>query len=317
MLKSVKACSEKCVLIIVTTTNFNTYMSKSFLYNALSNAKTTEQLCQYDVDGMQIEEYVVLPYWVVTESDVAPFLTFILSKHGHDKTCCFFKQEIVVTRKNVDIIVENSRELLRKLFAPIFDKYSFTFKGVLVIERTLVILQQLEINYYDVLITPPPLMNQIVFATVSEILNDGYIYDYEIDDSVRNTFINNLELGVLQNARGQIYETPSIYYTCSNRIALEYDALFCPPKSITNKFRVRTFESFDESVIKSRIHNTKCGVIRVCVFLKRHRVEFRDIVLNDNTFDHCDSVSVLTNEKGGVHYIKTQGQVVALSHYEI
>jgi hypothetical protein len=256
---------------------------------------------------------------VITESDVAPFLTFILSKHGHNKTCCFFKQEIVVTRKNVDIIVENSRELLRKLFAPIFDKYAFSFKGVLVIERTLIILQQLEINYYDVLSTPLPTMNQIIFSTVSEILNDGCIYDYGIDDSVRRVFINNLELGVLQNARGQIYETPSIYYTCSNRTALEYDALFCPPKTSANGHRVRVFESFDESVIKSRAHNTntKCGVIRVCVFLKRHRVEFRDIVLNDNTFDHCDSVSVLTNEKGGAHYIKTQGQVVALSHYEI
>lgn len=295
-------------------------MSGPFLYNALSNAKTTEQLCQYDVDGMQLEEYVVLPYWVVTESDVAPFITFILSKHAVNKTCRFFKQEIVITRKNVDIIVENSRELLRKLIAPIFDKYSFTFKGVLVIERTLVILQQLEINYYDVLSAPSSLMNQIAFSTVCEILNDGHIYDCTIDDSVRHMFINNLELGVLQNARGQIYETPSVYYTCSNATTLEYDALFCPPKMGVMRMggsKVRAFECFGESIVKVRAHNTKCGLIRVCVFLKRHRVEFRDIILNDNTFDHCDSVSVLTNEKGGSHYVKTQGQTVALSHYEI
>ena len=292
-------------------------MSQPYLYNALSNAKTTEQLCQYDVDGAQLEEYVVLPYWVVTESDVAPFLTFVLSKHRHTKTCYFFKQEMVVTRKNVDIIVENSRELLRKLFAPTFDKYSFIFKGVLVIERTLVILQQLDINYYDVLSTSSSAMNQIAFSTVSEILNDGFIHDYKIDDSVRHMFSRNLELGVLQNVCGQIYETPSVYYTYSNRTALEYDALFCPPKTSLNGSRMRVFECFGESVINARAHNTKCGVIRVCVFLKKHRVEFREIVLNDHVFDHCDSVSVLTNEKGGAHYIKTQGQVVALSHYEI
>jgi hypothetical protein len=272
-----------------------------YSYNALSNAITTEKLCQYDVDGMQIEEYMVLPYWVITQSDVAPFITFVLSKNERDKVCRFFKQEIVVTQKNVDLIVENSRELLRKLFAPIFDKYSFTLKGVIVIGRTLVILHELKINYYDVLVLKTS-ASAIAIATVSEILNDGHIHDYKIDDLVSTFFACNLELCVLQNERGGIYETPSVYYTVSNRTTLEYDALFCPPN--------RVYELYE----KVCENNQKCGIIRVCLFLKRHRVEFREVL---PIFDDCDSISVITDEKGGTHYVKSQGQVVALSHYEI
>jgi hypothetical protein len=283
-----------------------------YSYNALSNAITTEKLCQYDVDGMQIEEYIVLPYWVVTESDVAPFITFILSKNARDKGVRFLKQEIVVTQKNVDVIVENSRELLRKLFAPIFDKYSFTFKGVIVVERTLVVLHQLEINYYDVLLLKTS-VSPIVVTTVSEILNDGHIHDYKIDESVRTFFTNNLELCVLQNERGHIYETPSVYYAVSNATTLEYDILFCPPNTYANGSKYRAYELYDEALA----NDTKCGIIRVCVFLKRYRVEFREVLINERVFENCDSISVITDEKGGTHYVKSQGQVVALSHYEI
>ena len=295
----------------------------NYSYNALNNAITTEKLCQYDVDGMQIEEYMVLPYWVITQSEVAPFITFILSKNIHNKECHFLKQEIVVNQKNVDLIVENSRELLRKLFAPIFDKYSFTLKGVLVIERTLVILHQLEINYYDVLVLKHSVL-PIAIATVSEILNDGHIHDCKIDESVSTFFADNLELCVLQNERGGIYETPSVYYTCSNTTTLEYDVLFCPPNrtnlhdrsnlhnrsNLHHRTSSRAYKLYDEVIA----HNTKCGIIRVCLFLKRHRVEFREVL---QIFDNCDSISVMTDENGGTHYVKSQGQVVALSHYEI
>jgi len=282
-----------------------------YSYNALSNAITTEKLCQYDVDGMQIEEYMVLPYWVITQSEVAPFITFILSKNIHNKVCHFLKQEIVVNQKNVDLIVENSRELLRKLFAPIFDKYSFTLKGVIVIGRTLVILHELKINYYDVLVLKP-IGSSVVVATVSEILNDGHIHDCKIDDSVSTFFANNLELCVLQNERGGIYETPSVYYAVSNTTTLEYDALFCPPNrtNLYHRTSSRAYKLYDEVIA----HNTKCRVIRVCLFLKRHRVEFREVL---QIFDNCDSISVMTDENGGTHYVKSQGQVAALSHYEI
>jgi len=282
-----------------------------YSYNALSNAITTEKLCQYDVDGMQIEEYMVLPYWVITQSEVAPFITFILSKNERDKVCHFLKQEIVVNQKNVDLIVENSRELLRKLFAPIFDKYSFTLKGVIVIGRTLVILHELKINYYDVLVLKPS-DSSVAVATVSEILNDGHIHDCKIDDSVCTFFANNLELCVLQNERGGIYETPSVYYAVSNTTTLEYDALFCPPNraNLHDRTNSRSYKLYDEVIA----HNTKCRVIRVCLFFKRHRVEFREVL---HIFDNCDSISVMTDEKGGTHYVKSQGQVVALSHYEI
>jgi len=270
-----------------------------------------------DVGRMQIEEIVILPYLIITESLVAPILTYVLKKSRADRTCKFvFEREMVVTNQNVDNIVENSRDVLRKIMASSTDDHSFRFKGLNVIGRKMFILFELTVSYINILRSSSS--SPIIFGTISEILNDECVGEYAVLPEVHSIFLDNLEMCVLQNKYGGIYETPSVYYTHSPLSVIEHDALFCPHKhDIGNVMKVQCFENFERSFEKAQSSNVKSGIIRVCVFMGKHRVELVETVLDESSFDNCDSVSVLTSQNISRHFIKKKGHAVALSYYAI
>lgn len=274
------------------------------------SSATIEEMRERGIDRMQIEEIIILPYLIITESHIAPILTYVLKKKVKEQVCQFvFEREIIVTNQNVDAIVENSRDVLRKIMDASVDKYSYFFKGLKVIGRKLVILFELKISYID-LIKSSSSSSPIVFATISELLNDMRTDSYAIPDDVNSLFANNLEMCVLRNERDAIYETPSVYYMSSHVSVIEHDTLFCPPKcKISDSLSVCCLEHH------LRTNGAKSGAIRAVVFLCKHRVEFGDIVLHEFLFEGFDSVSVLRIDRGSVHYVKNSGQVVSLSYY--
>ena len=288
-------------------------MSLTYKWLFNPNSSAIEEMRERGIDRMQIEEIIILPYLIITESLVAPILTYVLKKNVKERTCQFvFEREILVTSQNVDAIVENSRDVLRKIMDVSVDKYAYFFKGLKAIGRKLIILFELKISYIDLLISSSS-SSPIVFATVSELLNDLHVDSYDVPEEVAHLFANNLEMCVLRNERDAIYETPSVYYIHSPFSVIEHDALFCPPKcKVSESLSVRCLESYNQS---SPHTNAKSGLIRATAFMCRHRVEFGDIVLNDLLFEGFDSVSVLRVDSGSVHYIKNHGQVVSLSYY--
>ena len=286
-------------------------------FNALNNAKTIDQMREMDVGRMQIEEIVILPYLIITESIVAPILTYVLKKRREDSTCKFvFEREMIVTNQNIDGIVENSRDVLRRIMTASIDNHSFCFKGLSVIGRKLFILFEMTISYINVLSSSSS--SPIIFVTISEILNDMCVGEYAVPQEVHSIFLENLEMCVLQNEHGGIYETPSIYYTHSPLSIIEHDALFCPLKhNIGDAMKVQCFENFERALEKARSSNVKSGIIRVCVFMGKHRVELAETVVNELLFDDCDSVSVLSSQNISRHFIKNKGYAVSLSYYEV
>lgn len=275
---------------------------------------TIEEMRSKSIDRMQVEEIIILPYLIITESQIAPVLTYVLKKNAKDTTCQFvFEKEIIVTDQNVDAIVENGRDVLRKIMnATTVDKYSYVFKGLKMIGRKMIILFELKISYINLLMSSSS-TSPIVFATVSELLNDMHVEAYTISEEVNTLFINNLEMCVLRDGRDAIYETPSVYYTRSPLNVIEHDALFCPAKfRVGDKLNVQYLENYRNSF---RAKDVKSGVIRVCVFMCKHRVELQDIALEESLFDGFDSVSILSEQGGSKHYVKNQGQSISLSYY--
>jgi hypothetical protein len=294
-------------------------MSNKYTFNALNNAKTIDQMREMDVGRMQIEEIVILPYLIITESLTAPILTYVLKKRQRDSTCGFvFEREMIVTNQNVDSIVENSRDVLRRIMMASTDNHSFCFKGLNVIGRKLFILFELNISYINVLSSSSSSSSPIIFVTISEILNDMCVGEYSVPQEVHSIFLENLEMCVLQNEHGGIYETPSVYYTHSPLSVIEHDALFCPLKhNIGDTMKVQCYENFGRTLEKARSSNVKSGIIRVCVFMGIHRVELAEMVVNESLFDDCDSVSVLSSQNISRHFIKKKGCAISLSYYEI
>jgi hypothetical protein len=279
--------------------------------------KTIEEIREYGINRMQIEEIIILPYFIITESIVAPILTYVLKKNVKDMTCEFaFEREMMVTDKNIDAVVESSRDVLRKIMDASIDKYSYVFKGLKMIGRKMIIMFELKISYFNAL-TSSSSSSPIVFATISELLNDMHIESFKVVEEVSALFTNNLELCVLRDDRDAIYETPSVYYTHSALSVIEHDALFCPAKfRVSEKLSVRSLEQYGNSLNHARTNNVKSGVIRVCVFMRKHRVEIGDIALEESLFDGFDAVSVL-RPGSTIHYIKNQGHAVSLSYYAI
>ncbi len=279
-------------------------------------ANTIEEMRERSVDRMQIEEIIILPYLIVTESRVGPILTYVLKKHVKERTCQFvFERELVVTNQNVDAIVENSRDVLRKIMDTSIDRYSYFFKGLKVIGRKMIILFELKISYINVLMSSSS-SSPIVFATISELLNDMHVESYAIPEEVNGLFANNLEMCVLRNGRDAIYETPSVYYTHSPLSIIEHDALFCPLKfRVGDKLNVRCLEQYRRSIDNALNSNVKSGVIRACVFMCKHRVELGDVPLDESLFEGFDSVSVLHTNGESSHFVKKHGHAISLSYY--
>jgi hypothetical protein len=288
-------------------------MSLTYKWLFNPNSSAIEEMRERGIDRMQIEEIIILPYLIITESSIAPILTYVLKKNVKERVCQFaFEREIVVTSQNVDAIVENSRDVLRKIMDASIDKYAYFFKGLKAIGRKLIILFELKISYIDLLVSSSS-SSPIVFATISELLNDLHVDSYDVPEEVAHLFANNLEMCVLRNERDAIYETPSVYYAHSPFSVIEHDALFCPPKyKVSESLSVQRLEHYGRSPPHT---NAKSGLIRATTFMRRHRVEFGDVVLNDRLFDGFDSVSVLSVNNESAHYIKNHGQVVSLSYY--
>ena len=279
--------------------------------------KTIEEMRERGVDRLQIEEIIILPYFIITESLVAPILTYVLKKNVKETSCEFaFEREIIVTNQNIDVIVESSRDVLRKIMDASIDKYSYIFKGLKTIGSKMIIMFELKISYVNVLMSSSS-SSPIVFATISELLNETHVESYKVAEEVTNLFMNNLEMCVLRDERDAIYETPSVYYTHSALSVIEHDALFCPAKfRVSEKLSVRSLEQYRNSMNHARTNNVKSGVIRVCVFMCKHRVEIGDIALEESLFEEFDTVSVL-HPGSTIHYIKNQGHAVSLSYYAI
>ena len=280
--------------------------------------KTIEEVRERGIDRMQIEEIIILPYLIITESRVAPILTYVLKKNVKDAKCQFaFEREIIVTNQNVDAIVENSRDVLRKIMDASINKYSYIFKGLKTIGRKMIIMFELKISYINLLMSSSS-SSPIVFATISELLNDMHVESYKVAEEVNVMFVNNLEMCVLRDGRDAIYETPSIYYTHCPLSVIEHDALFCPAKfKVGEKLNVRRLEHYRDSMHNAKTNNVKSGVIRVCAFMGKHRVELSDITLEESLFDGFDTVSVLHRDNNSSHFIKHQGHSISLSYYAI
>lgn len=296
----------------------NKMKNHNYIFNALRNCRTTDAMCEKNMNSMQIEELVILPYMVVTESPVAPFLMYGFEKNDINKELSFItKKEVTITNANVDAVVENSRDVLRKLLNDCFDKHQFFFKGLMLVDRTLFLLYNVEIAYTEMLIKSFSSFSPIIFATISEIVNEQCVHHYDISFEACSMFLNNLEMCVLQQENGSIYETPSVYYSSSPISTIEYDALYSPPKKIVeDRFKVISLESFSQVIEENERRHVKHGFIRSCVFLKRNCVLTKEVTLDKMLFSNCDSVSVVTFDKNA-HYIKQSDCVVTLSYHII
>lgn len=283
-----------------------------YVFNAMRNVKSIEYICESGIKQYQIEEVAILPYWIVTECAVAPFLTYALRKHDDTNTCSFvLSQEMSVTEANIDSIVENSRDMLRKMMNVAFDKHSFQFKGLMMIGRTMVIMHELSLGYIDALMSSS--LSPIIFVTIGEILNDMRAGIYRIHDDVHSLFLNNLEMCVLQNENGAIYETPCTFYRCSPIYTVEHDALFHPSNQSLKCIPV---ENYEECMKRTSHNNVKTGLIRICVFLCKHRVDIGTVSSPDISFDGCDSVTRIDSKRNDKsHFIRNASQLVSLSYY--
>jgi hypothetical protein len=107
--------------------------------------------------------------------------------------------------------------------------------------------------------------NDIWITLVDEIINSKMTCNFNIDKSVSEFFLNNLDATHLLDNKGKLIEMPTVVYSSCIKKQTEFVSIFGVPKAIKYRFNNPYFYFTDYS---SAIKSEECeGINRFAVFL--------------------------------------------------
>lgn len=274
--------------------------NSNYIFKGLQKLNTIEKMQDEDLNKLQIENIVVLPFFVNTET-LIPFLMYGLNKIptdvGSKIEFIYSNNSLTSNTKNVESIVDNSNNYFKSLLDKTYNKYEVIFKGLLCKGGILFLIYHLDISYINVLTQKN---GGFILATITEILNEKSIENMKMHEDISGFFSNTMELCILHSEENKIYETPSIFYTISPISKVNYDAIFGPVKIIIPEYSVIPyyyFSNYEDATdmidIFANEKNIKYGIIRHAVFLNKHIVILDDADYKKWNEDYYDSALIL------------------------
>lgn len=288
---------------------------EKYVFKALNNLISLEEAQNININELQIENIVVLPYYVNNEAQ-SPCLLYglqlltnnsesINSSDSSNKIIGFMQEDksLLNKRLNVNEIVESCDMLFKDVLNANCKNYEVVFRGLKYKKGTMFVVYHLSLKHIDLIMIKN---NDFVLVSVAEILNEQSVGKFGVDDDVVSFFSNNLELCVLHSKDNKIYETPSVFYSYSPISRLEYEALFgslatnvdMSPNSNSKYFLFGSYErTLQRAEELGEEEGMKYGVIRNIIFLNKNSTivskKDYDIWYDSWHNDYYDSASVL------------------------
>jgi len=278
----------------------------NFAFNGLQKLRPPDDILTTNLHAYQLESIVMLPY-IINEDLNTPFLMYGLKKHTQQSatTLTFINGDPTLLEHMNDpgtILAECNKDI-QYIFSRELKEYQMHCRGWICKGGILFIVYEVNVKHISMLSGST---GSIVFALVTELLNDKRVSNMEMTPEISEFFSNTMwlcTLHVMVDGCEQIAEVPCVFYTCVPRKMSEFISLFGINKKIVPEHSKRAYyyvynytDAKNEWHNLTRINGIEHTVIRHVIFLKRHVI----IMNNDDhscwNEDFYDSAIILNNK---------------------
>ena len=204
-----------------------------------------------------------------------PFLLYFIEKKMDTKRISFISSNINIGINSIKKIKYKSLLYVNNLFP----NADISYHGIYTSLDDNIILLKIE-DYYNQSHIYADNLNNYIWATSHEILNNNKILDYTIENNVIDFFIKNKYLIYLKNNNNFIFETPIIcYYKITNTLEnIELADIY--HDNIIKELSPGYYLHYN--IPKSKEYET---LLRIIVFVGNVSFKQLDIYNNDETID--------------------------------
>jgi hypothetical protein len=157
--------------------------------------------------------------------------------------------------------------------------------------------------------------NEIWLVTMDEIINQKCLGDVAIEKSTTQLFTQHREFSYITDKKRDVYETPSVVYTCCENRMAEFVATFGNSPSPEDSYYYFTdFKRAQNIAIK-----TQGYLMRYAVFLGKTKYSLHDDegINDDDRNNECDSIYLGTKNLDYLWALKQYDQQVTLTYQKM
>ena len=278
----------------------------NFAFNGLQKLRPADDILTTNLNAYQVESIVMLPY-IINEDLNTPFLMYGLQKQVKENQhrLTFINGDATLLEHTNDpgtILAECNKDIQHILSRELND-YQMHCRGWVCKGGILFIVYEVNVKYISVLASST---GTIVFALVTELLNEKRVGAMEMNPDISEFFSNTMWLCTLHELKDgceQIAEVPCVFFSCVPKKMTGFTSLFGINKKIIPELSKRAYYYvYNYEDVKNEWHNLtringiEHSIIRHVVFLKRHNI----IMNNDDQAcwneDFYDSAIILNSK---------------------